>query len=109
MWKLCIKINLFLDVFPQKQPSSNQVDKQPTLPRFDWIQKLDYITIIFYTKAFSNPLVEVTFPEEDQTVTVLISYEGAILKNELTFFGKVTWPCEVNVVVETGKVELIFK
>lgn len=32
---------------------------EPVLPRFDWIQKMDSINVIFYTKAFSNPQVSI--------------------------------------------------
>lgn len=83
---------------------------EPTaLPRFDWIQKLDFITIIFYTKAFSNPLVEINSPFNDQTVLICLIYDGFVFKNELVFHEKILWPCDVNVTIETGKVEFVFK
>ncbi|XP_060521615.1 cytochrome b5 reductase 4-like [Cylas formicarius] len=98
-------------------PKKIDVDSRPeetldqilSLPRFDWIQKLDYITIIFYTKAFSNPLVEIQPPLEDKNVAISITYDDTLFKNEVSFYDKVTWPCDVNVAIETGKVELVFK
>ncbi|XP_076275141.1 cytochrome b5 reductase 4-like isoform X2 [Rhynchophorus ferrugineus] len=79
------------------------------LPRFDWIQKLEYITIIFYTKAFSNPLVEIQKPTNDRTLVIALTYYEHTYKNELTFFEKIHWPCDVTVTAETGKVELVFR
>lgn len=85
------------------------MEQPPALPRFDWIQKLDYITVIFYTKAFSNPLVEVNHLVNEQTVVIALTYQDTVFKNELVFYDKVRWPCDVNVTVETGKVEFVFR
>lgn len=94
---------------PPKSDADSVKRTSSTLPRFDWIQKLDYITVIFYTKAFSNPLVEISYPVGEQTVVITLAYADTIFKNELLFFDKVRWPCDATVTIETGKVELIFK
>ncbi|KAL1497425.1 hypothetical protein ABEB36_008401 [Hypothenemus hampei] len=110
----------------KKAPSSqyNQVDRfstNPTttpiesdltvsnLPRFDWIQQIDFITVIFYTKAFSNPGLEISDPTEKRTVEILLTYNDQIFKNELIFHKNIQTVCDVNVVIETGKVELVFR
>uniref|UniRef100_A0AAR5QDZ7 Cytochrome b5 reductase 4 n=1 Tax=Dendroctonus ponderosae TaxID=77166 RepID=A0AAR5QDZ7_DENPD len=100
-------------IHPGVSAEKQQLLKPPSmptaLPRFDWIQKLDFITIIFYTKAFSNPLVEINPPFNDQTVLICLIYDGIVFKNELVFHEKIRWPCDVNVTIETGKVEFVFK
>ncbi|XP_030764402.1 cytochrome b5 reductase 4 isoform X2 [Sitophilus oryzae] len=80
------------------------------LPRFDWIQKLDSITIIFYTRSFSNPLVEVhKTPTSGTALQITLTYDETIFRNEMTFFDRVHWPCDVRMTLETGKVELTFR
>ncbi|CAG9767355.1 unnamed protein product [Ceutorhynchus assimilis] len=79
-----------------------------SLPRFDWIQTSSYITIVFYTKSFSNPLVEFKCPLDEQTFILSLTYDDYIFKNEVFFYDKVKWPCDIHVSVETGKVQLKF-
>lgn len=85
------------------------INEEIILPRFDWIQKMDTITIIFYTKAFSNPLLEIFQSAEDQGILILISYDGTLFSNEIIFFKQVHWPCNIKITIETGKIEMFFK
>lgn len=81
----------------------------PDTPRFDWIQKLDYITLIFYTGSFSNPLVEVHSPKVEKELVVCFTYNNAFYRNQLLLKEDVEWPCSIKVTWETGKIELTFK
>lgn len=55
------------------------------LPRFDWIQKLETISVIFYTKAFSNPMVEIYPPEGDRAVTISLTYDDIVYQVSIKF------------------------
>ncbi|CAH1187991.1 unnamed protein product [Phyllotreta striolata] len=93
-----------------EDPTKRESEEPPiSLPRFDWIQKLDYITAIFYLGAFANPLVEVLPPNSDHQVDVSVTIGGKVYKNELAFHENVQWPCSIKMTWETGKLELVFK
>ncbi|XP_066137689.1 cytochrome b5 reductase 4 isoform X2 [Euwallacea fornicatus] len=95
---------------PSPTGSAEPLEPGPTEPpRFDWIQKTGSISVIFYAKAFSNPLVQVNKPEDDQSVTIIFCYDGSMLVNDIKFHAKISWPCEINMVMETGKVEVVFR
>lgn len=59
------------------EESDNRI---PVLPRFDWIQKLDTISVIFYTKAFSNPLLEILPPNKDKAINICLTYDDVIFE-----------------------------
>lgn len=63
-----------------KEILDNVIDQIQVLPRFDWIQKLDIISIIFYTKPFSNPLIEIYPPKSNKAVTIILTYEEYIFQ-----------------------------
>ncbi|KRT82967.1 hypothetical protein AMK59_3232, partial [Oryctes borbonicus] len=86
----------------------NSVSQLP-LPRFDWIQKMDSITTIFYTKALSNPQVEINPPNQENVINIFLQYEGKHFVNELKFSKSIQWPCQTKINYETGKIELVFK
>ncbi|XP_064213305.1 cytochrome b5 reductase 4 isoform X2 [Tribolium castaneum] len=95
---------------PQNNETVANATKEPILlPRFDWIQKLDYITIIFYTGNFSNPMLETTTRGDDNTHSIFLTYNNTIFDNEIVFAGKVHFPGRIKVTCETGKVELCYK
>ncbi|XP_050298908.1 cytochrome b5 reductase 4 isoform X2 [Anthonomus grandis grandis] len=94
---------------PIPKPKQSPPEQPAALPRFDWIQQLNCITLIFYTKAFSNPIIEVNPPVDDQNVTVTLRYDGQTFENELAFYNKIRWPCDIRLRVESGKVELVFR
>ncbi|KAJ8915131.1 hypothetical protein NQ315_000383 [Exocentrus adspersus] len=101
----------FLEKYPPKVDSTSQEDQpddSPKLPRFDWIQRTRYITIIFYTSHFSNPLVEVLPPTPERTLVVTLMYDEKVYTNEIDFFAEVNWPCTIQVIYETGKIEMEF-
>lgn len=88
----------------------NKEFKEPVqLPRFDWIQKMDYITIIFYTKSFCNPQVEITRPDTENVLNVYLTYEHQTFTNEIKFNKNIEWPCHTKINYETGKIEIVFK
>ncbi|XP_063916616.1 cytochrome b5 reductase 4 isoform X2 [Zophobas morio] len=94
---------------PNEETVKNATTKEPILlPKFDWIQKLDYITIIFYTGNFSNPLIEANRVDE-RTFHISLSYKNTVFENEILFSDKVNWPCQFRVGYETGKVEMVYK
>lgn len=79
------------------------------IPRFDWIQKMDNINIIFYTKSYSNPQVEITPPNHENTLTIYLLYDNQHFVNEIKFSEQIQWPCQTKINFETGKIEVIFK
>ena len=87
----------------------NTTDESVALPRFDWIQKMDSITTIFYTKSLSNPQVEVNPPNRENMVNVFIVYDKRVFANEITFLTSIQWPCQIKLSYEVGKVEVVFK
>lgn len=92
------------------QDSKEEKEDIPiSLPRFDWIQKLDYITSIFYTGPFSNPFIEIYPPNHEKEIIVSITSGRKIYRNELVFNEDIQWPCSVKMIWETGKLELVFK
>ncbi|XP_018562192.1 cytochrome b5 reductase 4 [Anoplophora glabripennis] len=102
----------FLEKYPPKvdpEPKEDQPDDGPVLPRFDWIQRTRWINLMFYTKSFSNPLVEVLPPDYERTLVVTLIYDDTIFTNEIVFHDKVNWPCTIHVSFETGKIELEFE
>lgn len=70
---------------------------------------MDYITIIFYTKSFSNPQVEITPPDQENVLYVYLSYEHQTFVNEIKFNKTIQWPCHTKINYEIGKIEIIFK
>ncbi|KAJ8968675.1 hypothetical protein NQ317_014778 [Molorchus minor] len=88
----------------QSEESEEPAEDTSHLPRFDWIQRLDWITVIFYTHAFANPQVEV-FPPSEKNLMIILTYDNTIFRNELTFLESVKWPCTIQMSYETGKVE----
>lgn len=96
---------------PQPSPKSvvNKNIEETVLPRFDWIQKMDYINVIFYTKPYSNPLIEIRTPDKDSLIMIYLTYDEWIFCNELNFLKPVEWPCKIKLAYETGKVEIQFR
>ncbi|KAK4873934.1 hypothetical protein RN001_013294 [Aquatica leii] len=90
---------------PEAKPS--QELKPP--PRFDWIQKTDYITLIFYSGPFANPKIEIVPPNVDNTLIIYLTSDLQVFVNEVTFLHRIQWPCQIKVNYETGKVEVQFR
>ncbi|XP_077292840.1 cytochrome b5 reductase 4 [Arctopsyche grandis] len=84
----------------------NSKRQQP--PKFDWIQKLDSITLIFYTKSWCNPQCCVLL-DSRKDISVKFSYDFRSFCFEITLEDVVHWPCTVAVNHETGKVEIYLR
>lgn len=97
-----------LSVAKASQTCSN-VAAPIDLPRFDWIQKMDSITIIFYTKSYNNPQVEIKAPNYENAITIYLFYDCQYFVNEIKFSQQIQWPCQTKINFETGKIEVIFK
>lgn len=57
---------------------------------------MDYITVVFYTRVFANPFVEIRPKNEDGVVCVKMVYEGRIFRNDIVFHREIEWPCQVR-------------
>ncbi|KAK9887734.1 hypothetical protein WA026_000050 [Henosepilachna vigintioctopunctata] len=88
-------------------PSPEKEEEPVALPKFDWIQKMNDISVFFYTPPLANPLVEVH--RVDDVVHVTLCYSNRTFNNELVFSKGTEWPCVVKVNFETGKIECAFK
>lgn len=97
------------EVQTQEQQQQTNSVSQPPLPRFDWIQKMDSITTIFYTKSLSNPQIEINPPNQENIINIFMQFDGKHFVNELKFSKSIQWPCQTKINYETGKIELIFK
>lgn len=92
---------------PQNGSKSNSPAKN--LPRFDWIQKTDNITVIFYTKNFSNPQIQITTPTKQNEIKIYLIYSQNCYVNTIKFTSDIHWPCKIKTNYETGKVEVVFR
>lgn len=90
-----------------KEEPETRAEKMDIVPRFDWIQKTTEFTLIFYTKALSNPglLVEHL---NDLELEVRVIIDNVTHLFDFKLAQKVQWPCSVRNVIETGKLELSF-
>lgn len=78
------------------------------VPRFDWIQKTNELSLVFYTKALCNPGVIVQLSATSQSkLKVFIQIEQTLHICEFQLSQDIEWPpsiCKVN--QETGKIEI---
>lgn len=88
--------------------TTTQEDQGDDLPRFEWVQRTNWINVSFHTGPFSNPLVEVQPPNAEGVVVVTLAYNDKVYTNEIVFKESVTWPCTIHLTHEIGKVELEF-
>lgn len=82
------------------------------VPRFDWLQNINDLCIIFYTKALCNSGVTVHFTSaiNDCDIEILILIENQLHVYSIKLAGDVQWPRVVTKVnTDTGKIEVIFK
>lgn len=81
------------------------------LPKFDWIQKSDCITFIFYTKSYSNCEILIEFQQSDKNnvnIIIKLIYDNKCYKNALNVKHEIKWPCRTQINYETGKCEIVF-
>lgn len=91
---------------PSELNDTQTFSESIVLPRFDWIQKLEEITYIFYTGSYSNPLVQTRFIENSLKINLV--YNGKCFENEIISSKELNWPGLVKVNYESGKIELTF-
>lgn len=98
-----------------KSPFGEKVDNNDyveIVPRFDWLQNVNDLCIIFYTKARCNPGVTIHFKSASNNcdIDILILIENNLHVCSMTLAHDVQWPgvlAKVN--TDTGKIEVIFK
>ncbi|XP_031354393.1 cytochrome b5 reductase 4 isoform X2 [Photinus pyralis] len=78
-------------------------------PKFDWVQKTDYITLIFYTGPLSNAKIEIQSSNSTNDLNVCLTYDGQVFANEIRFTKEIKWPGQIKLNYETGKVEMQLK
>lgn len=71
------------------------------IPRFDWIQKTNTVTVIFYTKSMCNPGFSIECMG-DCEVVVRIFIDRTMHFCSFRFTHAVVWPCSVRMSNETG-------
>lgn len=82
------------------------------VPRFDWMQKTDVLTLVFYTRALCNPgwSVELVDAKPEGTdadafgrrVTVRVFAQRSVHVFEFMCANAVRWPCRSKVSFDTG-------
>ncbi|KAL9916843.1 cytochrome b5 reductase 4 isoform 2-T2 [Glossina fuscipes fuscipes] len=78
-------------------------------PRFDWIQKLNDLTIYVYTKQFCNPGFLIKKMNGVNHVEIWILTEAGIHKFQYELHGGVEWPPkDLKMSTESGKLEINF-
>lgn len=81
------------------------------VPRFDWIQKTNEISLVFYTKAFCNPGIVVrSIVESPNKLEISIQIEQTLHVCTFQLADSVDFPpLSTKVNHETGKVECVFR
>lgn len=85
---------------------------QDILPRLDWIQNRNSITIYFYTKQFCNPgsLIRKVPDQPDNHVEIWILIDTYLHKFDFDLHSEVEWPPkDVKINRESGKIEICFE
>lgn len=109
-----------LSLSPSSTPSPSPTKKTdpdcavPTteiVPRFDWLQNINDLCIIFYTKALCNPGVTVHYETNSNCdIKIVILIDNVINVFKFKFSHVVQWPgVNAKVNTDTGKIEVIFK
>lgn len=82
------------------------------VPRFDWIQKTNEISLVFYTKALCNPGIIIhRKPSETQSkFDIIIQIEQTMHVHSMQLADHVNFPpITTRINYETGKIECIFR
>ncbi|KAG5677056.1 hypothetical protein PVAND_006840 [Polypedilum vanderplanki] len=80
------------------------------VPRFDWIQKQNNLSIYFYTKSFSNPgifIKQLCDSDKEYEITIFLEQSSHLYK--FLFFKALMWPPSIKINQETGKIEISFE
>lgn len=101
------------DSMESDEPSEALIDGQKKnkaaqiqVPKFDWIQKSDTISLIFYTKTLCNPQCSALLSPSKTDISVKIAYDFHNFSFDIVLEEPVEWPCTISLNHETGKVEI---
>lgn len=95
-----------------QSPSDNELAKPiEIIPRFDWLQNINDLYIIFYTKSLCNSGIIVHYSSNSNCdIKIVILIEHVIHVCSFKFIHEVQWPgVAARVNTDTGKIEVIFK
>lgn len=89
--------------------SSNQ--ETEIVPRFDWIQKTNELSLVFYTKAICNPGIVIRSLSDSQSkFEIIIQIQQTMHVCSFQLADHVEFPpINAKVNYETGKIECIFR
>lgn len=100
----------------KKSTSPNTVDTLSqsieTVPRFDWIQKTNELTLVFYTKSLCNSAIMIRNLSLDSQskFEIAIQIEQTMHISQFHIAGQVDFPpLATKVNYETGKIECNFR
>lgn len=102
-----------LDKSPLKQNVITEVVlPNEIVPRFDWIQKTNELTLVFYTKSLCNPglVLRCAGPHIQTKLDISIQIEQVLHIFNFQLAQNCDWPPHSAVVNnETGKIEIILR
>lgn len=95
-----------------KSPSTRQTDATVAhieiVPRFDWIQRTNDLTLVFYTKSLCNPGFLIDGGTNGKTLEISVQIERVVHAFSFRLLHAVEWPPSAAVVNhETGKIEIV--
>ncbi|XP_031623674.1 cytochrome b5 reductase 4 isoform X2 [Contarinia nasturtii] len=98
----------------QSQSTESSLSTMPIeiVPRFDWIQKTNELSLVFYTKAFCNPalLIRCITQSPQSKFEIGIQIEQTMHINQFQLADQVAFPpLATKINYETGKIECIFQ
>lgn len=81
------------------------------VPRFDWIQKTNELSLVFYTKAWCNPaLIIRSIDDSKSKLEISIQIEQTMHISHIQLADQVDFPpIMTKINAETGKIECIFR
>lgn len=97
-----------------KSPTAKQIDgsvpRIEIVPRFDWMQKVADLTLVFYTKSFCNPGILINGHEDGEKWKIFVQIEHVVHAFNFELLHQVEWsPSAVIVNHESGKIEITLK
>lgn len=97
-----------------KSPSSKQIDaavpRIAIVPRFDWMQKMADLTLVFYTKSWCNPGILINGLDDNRKLNIFVQIERDVHAFNFELLHQVEWsPSAAVVNHETGKIEITLK
>lgn len=94
-------------------PTLTKLEPAPTeiVPRFDWLQNINDLCVIFYTRAQCNPGIIVEYESDSNCdIKIVLLIENVLHVSNFKLLHDVQWPgVSAKVNTDTGKIEVIFK